>query len=249
MENDLTLRSIIRKLGVFKTVFLMTIVISVLSVLMAIIINYISTAQSPGFLGIMISFLVPAVIVPLLGTSFIRLILKLDETEKKMYQMAITDELTNVYNRRFILEILEKEMHRARRFHHKLSLIMLDIDDFKKINDDFGHLIGDDVLKELSALCIKSMREIDYFARYGGEEFLYVFPETSKEEAAIFAERLRISLMNIEVSTGEKKIGITASFGVTELDFEKDYIQNFIERADMAMYEAKKKGKNVVVMK
>jgi len=242
----ITLRMIIIKLGAIKSTILLTMTLCILSVAFTGMMSLIFRGEIMLY-SIIISLVIPAVSVPPVSMLFIRLIIKLDETEKKMYQKSITDELTGSYNRRFMMEILEKEMHRARRFHHKLSLIMLDLDDFKKINDEHGHLKGDLVLKELSNLCIKSMREIDYFARYGGEEFLFVFPETSKEEATIFAERLRISIMNIKIPVEDKTISFTASIGVTELDFEKDFINNFIERVDMALYEAKRKGKNIVV--
>ncbi len=165
--------------------------------------------------------------------------------------LAAHDALTGLYNRRSLFEKGNEEMNRAKRYGRPLSVLMLDIDHFKGVNDEYGHLAGDEVLKDLANILTGQLRmkEGDFPARYGGEEFVVVLPETDKKSAMILAERLRgrieEKLFKADPLIKEK---ITASIGVAELDEagEDSDLETFLGRADKALYEAKESGRNQV---
>ena len=162
--------------------------------------------------------------------------------EKKLEKLSTIDALTNVYNRFKIQDILKKEISFARRNNLPLSVIFFDIDNFKLINDTYGHIIGDIVLKELTDMIKKHIRDYDYLGRWGGEEFLIILPNTNLSNAVSVAEKLR----KIIQEHNFKHIGhLTCSFGVTELK-ESDTLESLIIRVDDLMYKAKKEGKNRV---
>ena len=162
--------------------------------------------------------------------------------EKELYLLSVTDPLTGAYNRRYFLERLDIEIERGKRTNSKFSVIMLDIDNFKSINDKFGHNAGDLVLKSLSETIKSRIRKIDIFARWGGEEFVILLPETTPQKASILAEDLRVRLNYLEI---EDIKGITVSCGIAG-SRQWDSVDSLIERADNLMYEAKAVGKNCV---
>lgn len=163
-------------------------------------------------------------------------------------RLSVTDRLTELYNHGYFQQRLGEELDRAQRFGHKLSLIMMDIDHFKEFNDTFGHPKGDIVLKKVADILRSNIRDIDTPARYGGEEFIAILPETDKQGALIVAERIRqvISKTNYEVAPG-KRVKKTASFGVATFPSDADTQPHLIERADQALYQAKRTGRNAVV--
>jgi diguanylate cyclase (GGDEF)-like protein/PAS domain S-box-containing protein len=162
--------------------------------------------------------------------------------EEELRRLAATDTLTGAYNRTKCQEILEREIERVKRHNQPLSVIIFDIDRFKKVNDRYGHSAGDYVLKTIADIVKESIRKIDYFVRWGGEEFMIISSETNLQEAFALAERIRVI---IESSTFEHIGRITVSFGVTEFK-ANDTEDSLIKRVDDAMYEAKKKGRNRV---
>ncbi|MEO1784252.1 diguanylate cyclase [Thermodesulfobium sp. 4217-1] len=162
--------------------------------------------------------------------------------EKELYLLSVTDPLTSIYNRRYFLERLDEEIERIKRTSSKFSVIMLDIDNFKSINDKFGHNAGDLVLKSLSETIKDRIRKIDIFARWGGEEFVILLPETTPQKASILAEEIRVRLSNLKI---EDINGITVSCGIAG-SRQWDSVDSLIERADNLMYEAKAVGKNCV---
>lgn len=164
---------------------------------------------------------------------------KLQEELKKM---IVTDELTGVFNRRKLEEVMQFEIERAIRNKKSLSMLMLDIDYFKKVNDEFGHNIGDQVLKELTELINKDLRETDYFIRVGGEEFVVFLPNTPLDIAKKIAERIRAKVEKHEFNIAGR---ITISIGATEY-LKGDTRDTFFERADKKLYEAKNSGRNRV---
>lgn len=167
-----------------------------------------------------------------------------DITDKKRAEeLAITDRLTGLYNRLKLDEVLEYEISRSKRYGTALSLIILDIDHFKSVNDIYGHQIGDIVLKEVANTLLSCERESDTIGRWGGEEFLIVLPNTNLAGAMITAEKIRTAIENHLFSVVGKK---TASFGVSEFLVEENE-NSFIERADQALYRAKSGGRNQVV--
>ncbi len=157
--------------------------------------------------------------------------------------MAVHDPLTGLYNRNLLERKLNDDINRSIRYGHELSLLLIDIDRFKQINDQHGHLEGDNVLRCLAETLNASIRKTDYAARYGGEEFIVVFPETGLNEAKELAERLRIKAMTAET---EKHIQITVSIGVTSFPEYAQAMQGLIHSADTSMYYAKKNGRNQV---
>ncbi len=163
-------------------------------------------------------------------------------------RMAITDGLTRIYNHRFFQELFEKEFKRAVRYNTTFSLIMLDIDFFKRLNDTHGHLYGDEILREMAALVRGCLRTMDILARYGGEEFAILLPETDLEDAVLTAERIRMAVANHDfpLSRG-KKVSVTVSQGVTSFpapDIKER--SDIVAKADAALYEAKEAGRNCV---
>ena len=167
---------------------------------------------------------------------------------KRTEKLAFTDPLTELYNHRFFQETLLQEFTRSQRYKKPLSLMIIDIDFFKKFNDTYGHLVGDKVLKHVSAIFKSSMREqIDTVARYGGEEFGVILPETSLEGAATFAERIRSKVEESFIPEGDKKLKVTLSIGVSCISVTKcTKTSDLIEAADQALYKAKAEGRNQV---
>lgn len=166
---------------------------------------------------------------------------------EKLRFRAFVDPLTNVWNRGAIFDILRREVERARRSGHDLSVCMLDLDHFKRVNDNYGHQAGDEVLKEICIRIRSSIRPYDSIGRYGGEEFLIVYPETTAEQASTQAERIRKAAGGHPFSLGnDREELITASLGVAHFH-PNDDIKDLIERADEALYRAKAEGRNRVV--
>ncbi|HEX8815734.1 MAG TPA: diguanylate cyclase [Terriglobales bacterium] len=161
---------------------------------------------------------------------------------------AAHDRLTELWNRGAVLDALERESRRAFRSKEPLSVVMLDLDSFKKINDTHGHLIGDAVLTEVGRRLIAAFRGYDYIGRYGGEEFLAVVPGCGREDLIVLAERARQSVSSAAISTAVGEIPVTVSLGVAAAqvkDIEKDP-ENLLKLADAALYRAKSKGRNRV---
>lgn len=165
----------------------------------------------------------------------------------KLYELATKDGLTKLYIYRHFYTLLENEIRRCFRYKHKMSLLMMDIDNFKLINDTYGHLVGDQILREISAKITQNIRKIDTPARYGGEEFAIILPETSLEEAIIIAERMRISIKGIKVEGKNKEYAQpTISIGIAEYPTQAQDGETLIGNADIALYYAKAHGKDVV---
>jgi diguanylate cyclase (GGDEF)-like protein len=172
------------------------------------------------------------------------------DLHETVQRQAVTDELTGLFNHRRFQEVMTAEVERARRYGHELGLIMLDIDNFKQINDTYGHLQGDEVLREVAHVLRQSSREIDEPARYGGEEMAVALPQTDLEGAYQFAERVRrrIEALDLPLLEGDGTLKVTASFGAASLGNStgegKDAL---VASADAALYRAKRSGKNRTV--
>jgi two-component system C4-dicarboxylate transport sensor histidine kinase DctB len=162
---------------------------------------------------------------------------------------AITDPLTGAYNRRFFFESVPKIISSANRHHFPFSVITVDVDHFKRINDEYGHAAGDKVLQTLTVICKESLREADVFARFGGEEFIMALPNTVAEMAKIVAERVRVTVMSSQVDEGSTPIRITVSCGVSQYRAGESGVEEALKRADDALYAAKHGGRNQVVVR
>jgi diguanylate cyclase (GGDEF)-like protein len=161
---------------------------------------------------------------------------------------AFTDSLTGLDNRRQILKRGEIECSRSNRFNHPLTVIMLDIDNFKEVNDTYGHYIGDQVIQMVAKRCKLKLRDVDLFGRYGGDEFLIFLVETELDEALVVAEGLRRKIADQPVDTERGRLNITASMGITFTPGICIDVVELIERADDALISAKTKGKNHIEM-
>ncbi|MEM9101719.1 MAG: diguanylate cyclase [Pseudomonadota bacterium] len=180
---------------------------------------------------------------------------RLKETEAEMQRLkqevieqrklAQIDALTSLPNRHMYLERLEQEYNRWRRYRSSISLVMCDIDYFKKINDEYGHLTGDTVIKEVAQFLRNGVRESDFLSRYGGEEFVILMPETGLADATKAVNKLRQNLQKLSIHSNGMEINVTASFGVAEF-FGEDTTTDVFARADRALYRAKDRGRNQV---
>jgi len=172
----------------------------------------------------------------------------LREKNKELHELSITDALTSLHNRKHMMDTLAMEVARSLRYDKRFSILMIDIDDFKKYNDTHGHLAGDEVLKELGAFLNEILRTEDYAARYGGEEFLLLLPETGSKGAGQLAERLRQKLEEKSIGATTKLPGITVSIGVAAFPGNGADPEELIRQADKAMYQAKEAGRNRVIV-
>lgn len=161
-------------------------------------------------------------------------------------RMAITDSLTGLYVRRYFTDRLDEELGRSARQGLQFSFIILDIDDFKKINDTYGHLVGDVVLKEIGRIIRESIREIDLACRYGGEEFAAMLPETPKEKAFVVAERIRKHIEDTVFKAYDERLKLTVSIGVSAYPEDSANNTGLVDAADEALYKGKRSGKNIV---
>ena len=166
------------------------------------------------------------------------------ELEKRLYQAAITDPLTGLYNRRFADEMLKQEKLTYKRYKTPFCILLIDLDNFKIINDVFGHDVGDKVLVAVANVLKSSVRESDIVARWGGEEFLILLRRIELEDAIKVAEKIRNAICQLKVPPVE---GISASIGVSCYSGEED-VYNLVRKADLALYQAKAQGKNCVIL-
>src|SRR5437867_3136967 len=165
-------------------------------------------------------------------------------TNAKLKETSFRDDVTGLYNRRFFSLRLEEEISRFRRFNHPVSVVLLDLDGFKSINDEFGHAVGDETLREIAQILMKQSRGINVVSRYGGDEFAILLVETSKAGARLYADRIRQVVATCPFSHGKP---VTASFGVASLpDDEATNSEDLFRAADEALYAAKRAGKNQV---
>jgi diguanylate cyclase (GGDEF)-like protein len=169
---------------------------------------------------------------------------ELESTNARLKETSFKDEVTGLYNRRFFSLRLEEELSRYRRFNHPVSVVLLDLDGFKAVNDDLGHAVGDDTLRDVAQILMKHSRGINVVSRYGGDEFAVLLVETSKAGARLYADRIREVVAKFPFSHGKV---ITASFGVASLpDDEATTAEELFRAADEALYAAKRAGKNQV---
>src|SRR6266545_7059065 len=170
---------------------------------------------------------------------------ELESTNARLKETSFKDDITGLYNRRFFSVRLEEEMSRYRRFNHPVSLVLMDLDGFKAVNDDMGHVVGDETLRDIGQILMKHSRGINVVSRYGGDEFAVLLVETSKTGARLYADRIRQVVAAFPFSHGKT---VTASFGVSSLpDDEAATSEALFRAADEALYGAKRAGKNQVM--
>ena len=239
------LRRLIRRLGVP----IATLALTFASVLVSIIVTAAVSALvdgSVGASGIAIAIIVPVLVAPPFTFQILSLVARLDEAESKLQLLAITDPLTQAFNRRHFVRLAEREFARVKRYGGVFSVMIFDIDDFKAINDTYGHTAGDFVLSSLTAVCLHESRSTDIFACYGGEEFVFLLPESGEERAALFAERIRQTLSQNPILYHEKHMSLTISVGVATYRPSVIDFDSLLKEADDELYAAKRDGKNRV---
>jgi diguanylate cyclase (GGDEF)-like protein len=237
------IRQFILKQGVAKSAFYITAISTLLSVVIAKMVATLLPSSSGNF-NIVIAVTVPLLVAPPFGYIFIDLYFELEKVREEVHALAITDELTRVFNRRHFMKLAEHELERAKRYRHALSIIIFDIDNFKKVNDTCGHLCGDAVLRELSLACRTILRKCDTLARFGGEEFILLLPETDNANALQVANKLCQLVAGHVVEYKDAQIQVTISAGVTTCNPTMDTLDDLLSRADRALYQAKRLGKN-----
>ncbi len=175
--------------------------------------------------------------------DFVKRNLELQDIQAQLEMLAAHDVLTGLYNRRYILERIEEKLPEIKRHHLDCCFVIMDIDYFKDVNDHYGHVAGDDVLKVVSQMLVNGVRQGDIVARYGGEEFLIFLPMTELESAEVLVERLRLTLEQYQHKIDNETVTVTASFGIAQHEIN-DSADRTIARADKALYQAKESGRN-----
>jgi diguanylate cyclase (GGDEF)-like protein len=171
---------------------------------------------------------------------------KLADYENQLLIESMTDPLTGLLNRRYFTSLSQKEVARSLRHGLRFSVLMIDIDHFKRVNDNFGHPVGDLAIKALAEICNQALRPHDILARYGGEEFVLTLPHTDEEGAQVVAERIRKAVEQLELATASGPVRFTVSIGLSI--YQKDVpFERILERADEALYKAKQGGRNRTV--
>ncbi len=165
----------------------------------------------------------------------------------QLYKLASTDSMTETLNRRRFFEIANSEFSRCKRYGNQLSIIMLDIDYFKHVNDKYGHAAGDEILKKIAIICKKILRDTDFIGRLGGEEFAICLPETKIKDAYHVAERIRKSIESEKSYIDGNEIYVTISAGLTQLNKNDNDFSAVLKRADQLLYGAKKTGRNKII--
>jgi len=242
------MRLLLRRFGVFRATAILTLASIALSVLITSAIGLLSSGEV-GATGLLIAVVVPALVAPLFGGLTLRLAYQLGDAEERLRRIAVRDGLTDAFNRRYFFEASTREFARAKRYHDVFSVIIFDLDDFKSVNDTYGHLAGDHALRVISRICMDNIREVDIFARYGGEEFALLLPHTDEARANEIAERLREMIAAVSFSFNQHEFHVTISLGFHIFDDRLPDMDALLTRADEALYEAKRRGKNSIVMK
>lgn len=247
IEPERGWRRVLLDMGHFRAVALITVVSIAMSLLLTTLVSVVLDNVTYLLIDLVIAFIIPLVIAPLASYYGMGLLYEIESARAQLQIAVIRDSLTGLYNRAFLQARLIDEVERVRRTEQPLSLILMDVDHFKDINDCFGHARGDEVLKELSQVLAESLRPCDLVARYGGEEFVALLPGVDLAEAQLATERIRIALESMSFSQGvadNKQPQVTASFGVTCLGGPHDSAEDLLARADRAMYAAKNAGRN-----
>ena len=167
---------------------------------------------------------------------------------QEVERLAMTDSLTEMSTRRYFMERFEEELNRAKNRRSGLAFLMIDVDHFKKFNDQYGHMVGDQILREMGGIIKENIREIDIAGRYGGEEFCVVLPDTDEKGGVYVAERIRVAAEKTQIKSYDTKVNITISIGLAGFPKSGRTLPELIQKADKALYKAKESGRNQVIV-
>ncbi len=246
MNNSDFLKGFIRRHGEIPVIITFTVVSVVAILLVAAAIDWLFYREVHSNSVYFVGF-VAVVFMPFIFYAFVRLIRQLDHSEQKLRALSIMDDLTDVYNRRYFIEQAEKEFAKARRYKTVFSIMAINIDRFKEINDEYGHAGGDAVLQALANTCMNSLRASEIFARFGDGEFIFLIPESNRVDVGAFAERI-LSAVENTVAVGEKcEISFTVSIGIKVFDHNDNSLEALLSAADDALSEAKCRGRCIVI--
>ena len=234
--------------------FITSLVITIIAVILSQLITWLIYKYSNGSItisGRIASWASPLLIAPFLSWWFVGLLLRINSIEQEMRDLATYDTLTGVFNRRTFFDIAVSLLNLMKREKQDLTILFIDIDHFKNINDSYGHDAGDAILKEFGSHLLKKTRKSDVVGRIGGEEFLIALPKTNGANGYRIAETIRQGLIeNKTVSTGSNSFKITISIGISSFNGLDDCtIDQLVKHADSALYEAKEKGRNRVAIR
>ena len=237
----------IKKIGKTKLIFLISLSTAILSVGLSSLIHLI--LQSPIFPSdIAIAFLIPSLLTPLISIFFFNVLFQLDQAEARLQLLSNTDDLTGAHNRRYFFNCLEQQFALANRYGQPFSMLMIDLDEFKKINDIYGHPAGDEFLCLFAQLCRQESRKVDEFARIGGDEFAFLLPYLTLEKAAEFANRIRLLVEEQQLQYHDLLIQTTISIGVITWTPQIKDSEMLLYLIDDALRNAKSKGKNQTIV-
>ena len=214
------------------------------SVVITAAVTYFSTGSLELGIGIFIAILAPAILVPLGSYSHISLAARLKEANDKLRELSETDPLTQVFNRRRFIEVAEAQLALARRHGYATSILLIDFDRFKEINDQLGHLAGDRVLVEATDILRRTLRDSDTLARFGGEEFIVLLPHTGTGGAQMAAERILAAIRRHPFRHEGCAVNVTVSVGGVTCDTSETPLERMTSRADSLMYAAKEAGRD-----
>ncbi|MGD8429820.1 MAG: GGDEF domain-containing protein [Ectothiorhodospiraceae bacterium] len=239
---------LLKRHGLWPTVAVATLVAVAASAAISATVHYPILGIGMTPVAWLITIACPLLIAPPMSGVTLHLVRELDRAHEKLQRINDSDHLTGLYNRRYFMQRLQHEIERSRRYRTLYSVAFIDVDDFKPINDRYGHLGGDDVLKRLADACAACVREPDTLARIGGEEFAVLMPETGRTEALTLLERLRSRVDALRVPQEGEIVQVTISVGLTSPDAEASDLSSVLRCADRALYEAKRLGKNRVAV-
>ncbi len=232
-----------------KQIIFYTLVASIITIFLSFIITFLlcnifNIKNIPSVVPI--GVIVPAILAPLIFLIIFTQSFKLFFAYQNIKLLSRVDYLTKLYNRNYFEEMIQKQFENSKRYKLDLAVIIIDFDFFKRINDTYGHLAGDYVLSEVAKIINNQIRETDIIARYGGDEFILLTPNTTLFNCIVLAERIRKKVWNYNFIYNNEKINVTLSLGCAAYNNEISKSEELIQKADCALYQAKKQGRNKI---
>lgn len=240
------LRKLLIRLGLVRSTLLLTLLSILITVVLIVGISRLNGGE-PSQLSIVIAVIIPAILAPIYSVPFLRLLIRLDVTEKDLRELARQDDLTGLYNRTYFIEMAEREMERTLRYGEPFSIVILDIDEFRQMNSLHGHSAGDKLLQVMGEVCLHNLRKSDIVARFGGDEFIALLPNTGGNNVRVCVERIRRVLAKTTVSFSGRDVRFTACVGAATYDNSCTELDMILQLADQALHQAKSLGKNQFV--